>query len=144
MGLCFSAQRHPSYSWLCDHSGQTEHFLSILVFEPKNWRKSIKNIKIYNHNNTTTEEWGIIKPKCWLLFLCTLFYWWTSQNRCRYASVYALTKTDSRPSPMIFITFQLQVLRRRLFFTILITTEEYSGSCKINVKDLWPELIHLF
>lgn len=73
-GPCSSAQRHPWYSWLGDHSGQTERFLSILVFEPTNGRKSIMKIQPYilytkchravkvtlamsldYHNNTTLE-----------------------------------------------------------------------------------------
>lgn len=41
-------------------------------------------------------------------------------------------------------TFQLQVLKRSTFFTILITAAEYFGSHEINLKDVQPEFIYLF
>lgn len=40
-------------------------------------------------------------------------------------------------------TFQLQVLKRSTFFTILISAAEHFGSHEINLKDVCPELIYL-
>lgn len=41
-------------------------------------------------------------------------------------------------------TFELQVLKRSIFFAIVTTSAEYFGSHKINPKDDWPELMYLF